>query len=110
MLGTKWKLVVAVVFVAVAAGTAIAGDHCRCSRLCYSNATTCRCPDDYCPKPLPCVPCLKTCWCPNDYCPKPLPCVPCLNTCWCPDNYCPKPLPNLCWPPPPVKYTCGPCR
>ena len=60
-----------------------------------------KCPDDYCPKPLPCATPWRYCG-PDDYCPKPLPCATPWRYC-APDDYCPKP-------PPPLPAPCLPRR
>lgn len=70
-------------------------------------AVVCRCPDDYCPKPLPCPPCPVRVTA-DDYCAKPMPCIPCLCLKPCPDDYCEKPLPRFCWPVNREYYRCPP--
>jgi hypothetical protein len=110
--GKVWKLGAAAVIAVVVAQAALACDACRsrkCASPCSRGGLMLCCPDDYCPKPLPCLPCPQRSCCPDNYCRKPLPCVPCPKTCWRPDDYCRKPMPRLCWLPPPVKYSCGPC-
>jgi hypothetical protein len=101
----------AIIMTTVLAQTAIAGcdgqGH-KCTRPCNSALMLC-CPNDYCRKPMPCVPCPQPGRCPDDYCRKPMPCVPCPQASRCPDDYCRKPMPCLCWPPLPVKYSCGSC-
>jgi hypothetical protein len=109
-LARTWELGLALVIVVLGARLAFAGGACPCRRCACPatvGATTLCCPDDYCRKPMPCVPCPPCGSCCNDYCRKPMPCVPCPQGCWCPDDYCRKPMPCLCWPPSPVKYTCG---
>ncbi len=100
--------VIATALFAQQAMAACDGPCRKCARPCNGGLMLC-CPDDYCRKPMPCVPCPPPNCCPDDYCRKPMPCVPCPPPNCCPDDYCRKPLPNFCWPPSPVKYSCGPC-
>jgi hypothetical protein len=59
---------------------------------------TCRCPDDYVPKPCPWICLAPIQGCRDDYCPKAFPsiCPPAIR--WLCDDYCPKPCPSLCFP------------